>query len=60
MNYDTTRTYARTTSQAFADERANWFEGPQRKPGKIADRFVAILVVAIVVLIGLNSAGVLK
>lgn len=60
MNYETTRTYARTTSQAFADERAHCIEGPERKPGKVADRAVAILVVLILVLIGLNSSGVWK
>lgn len=60
MNYDTTRTYPRTMSQAFADERAHCIEGPQRKPGKVADISVAIAVVVILVLIGLNSSGVWK
>jgi len=58
MNYDTTRTFARTTSQAFADERAHCIEGPQRTPAKVKDISIAIAVVAIVVLIGLNSVGV--
>ena len=56
----TTRSYSRTTWQCFPSERAHCIEGPQRKPGKAVDRFVAIAVVAIVVLIGLNSSGVLK
>lgn len=56
----TTRTYSRTTWQCFPSERAHCIEGPQRKPGKVADVFVAIALVAILVLIGLNSVGVLK
>jgi hypothetical protein len=31
MNYDTTRTYARTTRQAFPEERAQRIEGPPKK-----------------------------
>lgn len=30
--HDTTRTYPRTMSQAFADERAHCIEGPVRSP----------------------------
>ena len=60
MNYDTTRTHPRSLSQAFADERAHCIEGPQRKPGKAVDVFVAIALLVILVLIGLNSAGVWK
>ena len=60
MNHDTTRRYSRTLSDAFPEERAHCIEGPQRKPGKFADISVAIAVVAIVVLIGLNSVGVWK
>jgi hypothetical protein len=28
---DTTRRYARSLNEAFADERASWFERPQRR-----------------------------
>ena len=51
----TTRTYSRTTWQSFPSERAHCIEGPQRKPGKAVDVFVAIALLVILVLIGLNS-----
>jgi hypothetical protein len=31
MNYDTTRTFSRSLSQAFADERAHCIECPPKK-----------------------------
>jgi hypothetical protein len=60
MNYDTTRTYARTLSQAFADERASWFEGPQKTslPHKAVSITLAIAVVAIVLAISFQGAPV--
>ena len=56
MNYDTTRRYSRTTSDAFPDERAHCIEGPDRKrTGKVAVNW--LLVFAIWGLIVLLSKG---
>lgn len=58
MNYDTTRRYSRTLSDAFPSERANCIEGPERTSYKAKDISIAVVVLVILVLIGLNSAGV--
>lgn len=60
MNYDTTRTYPRSLSQAFADERAHCIEGPQRTSYSAANVSIAIAVVVVLVLISLISSGVWK
>lgn len=59
MNYDTTRTYARTTWQAFPSERAHCIEGPQRTSYSAANVSIAIAVVVVLGLIALLSSGVL-
>lgn len=60
MNYETTRVHPRSLSQAFADERAGWFEGPQRSSIGAVNASIAIAVVVVLVLITLISSGVWK
>ena len=56
MNYDTTRTYPRSLSQAFADERAHCIEPPPAKNyGRAAVNWTMAL--AILALITLLSMG---
>lgn len=56
MNYDTTRTFARTLSQAFADERAHCIECPPKK--NYGDKAVAVMcVLAVWALITLIAMG---
>ncbi len=46
MNYDTTRTFARTTWQAFPEERAHCIECPPAKNyGRIAVNFMLVALI---------------
>lgn len=58
MTCDTTRRHPRTLSEAFADERAGWFEGPQKTslPHKAVTITLAIAVVVIVLAISFQGA----
>jgi len=60
MNYDTTRKFSRTLADAYPDERAGWFEGPQKTslPHKAVSITLAIAVVAIVLAISFQGAPV--
>lgn len=60
MNYETTRRYSRTLADAYPDERAGWFEGPQRSSIGAVNASIAIAVVVVLVLITLISSGVWK
>ncbi len=58
--HDTTRRYARTLSEAFADERAHCIEGPERSPTAYKAVSIALAIAVVVLVWAVAFQGVAK
>jgi hypothetical protein len=59
MNYDTTRSYARTLGQAFADERATCvYLPPKRYASKVVNWTLAAALVAVIISVCFQGAPI--